>query len=57
MRSQMHGYMFLHNVVMTSVMVLARFFLEGTLHFNSENPTHSVSFARRQTGERGGGGR
>lgn len=42
-----NSYMFLHNVVMTSVMVLARFFLEGTWHFNSENPTHSVSFARQ----------
>lgn len=30
--------MFLHNVVMTSIIVLARFLLEGTLHFNSGNP-------------------
>lgn len=36
--------MFLHKVVMTSVIVLARFLLEGTLHFSSGNPTQLVSF-------------
>lgn len=44
MDSQKCGCIFLHNVVMTSVMVLARLFLEGTLHFSSGKPAQLVSF-------------
>lgn len=51
--------MFLHNVVMTSVIVLARFLREWLLHFNSGNPTRLVRFYQTtvcQKANDGGGG-
>lgn len=53
-------FIFLHNVLMTSVIVLARFFLEGTLHFSSGKSAQLVSIYKgtvHQTIRLMGGGR